>query len=102
MLYVKGIWERGTFTVPDDTPEDKIEWKKADYKREFGKLLEAQGFQVLEMTSPTLSTGRLATEPGRKRYDLYARVIRKPQLVRLSVPDTAVPALQRQGLRLLD
>ena len=80
-LYVKGIWERGTFTVPDDTPEERVAFKIATYKRQFGELLERQGFTVLEMTSPTLSTRRLVTEPGRKRYDLYARVIRKPETI---------------------
>jgi len=99
---VKGIWERGTFTVPDSTPEELIEFKKDEYKREYGKLLERKGFNVLEMTNPTLSTDELKTEPGMKRYNFYARVIRKPEVVRLSVPDIAVPALQKLGLQLLD
>ena len=102
MLYVKGIWQRGTITIPDDIPEDKVQSHKDEYKREFGKLLEKQGFTVLEMTSPTPSTDRLKTEQGRKRYNLYARVIRKPETVRLTVPDIAVPALLKKGLRLLD
>lgn len=102
MLYVKGIWERGTFTVPDDAPESQIQEKFADYKKKFGQLLENQGFNVLEMTSPTLSKSGMITDPGQKRYDLYARVIRKPQTIRLNVPDSAVPSLLHQGLRLLD
>ena len=102
MLYVKGIWERGTFTVPDGIPEVRVNEKIAMYKRQFGELLERQGFTVLGMTSPTLSIRRLITEPGRKRYDLFARVIRKPQTVRLHIPDKAVPALMAKGMRLLD
>jgi hypothetical protein len=101
-LYVKGIWERGTFTVPDDAPDDKVQAKFSDYKRDFGKILERQGFTVLEMTSPTSSKSVLKTEPGQKRYDLYARVIRKPEIVRLSVPDIAVPMLLKNGLQLVD
>ncbi len=102
LFYVKGIWERGTFTVPDDLSEERVQEKVAAYKEAFGKILESRGFTVLEMTSPTLSKGKLKTDPGQKRYDLWARVIRKPQTVRLSVPDIAVPALLKQGLRLLD
>lgn len=102
MLYVKGIWERGTFTIPDDTPDDRIQFKKDEYKREFGQLLEAQGFSVLEMTNPSPTTQKMKAEPGRKRYDVYARVIRKPEVIRFSVPDLAVPALQGQGFKLLD
>jgi hypothetical protein len=102
LLYVKGIWERGTFTVPENTPEDRIQSKSAEYKKTFGKILESQGFIVLEMTSPTLSNGVFKTDPDMKRYEFYARVIRKPQTVRISVPDIAVPALLEKGLRLLD
>jgi len=102
VLYVKGIWERGTFTIPDDVPEDRVQAKKDEYKREFGKLLECQGFTVLEMTNPSPTTQKMKAELGRKRYDVYARVIRKPETVRFSVPDIAVPSLQMTGARLLD
>ena len=102
MFYVKGRWERGTFTVPEDISEDRIQFKIDEYKREFGELLERQGYTVLEMTAPVLSTVFLKTEPGQKRYDFYARIIRKPVTVRLSIPDYAVPHYQKMGLKLLD
>jgi hypothetical protein len=101
-LYVKGIWERGTFTVPSDIPEERVQDKLAEYKNTLGKILESRGFTVLEMTSPTLSKDGFVTEPGEKRYDFYARIIRKPQLVRVSVPDAVDPELLRKGYRLID
>ena len=99
---VKGIWEKGTFTVPEDVSGERVKFKFDEYRRAFGNILEAQGYTVIEMTKPTLSTSVLKTEPGEKRYDFWARVIRKPSIIRLSIPDYAVPHYQKRGLKLLD
>jgi len=95
----KGVWERGTFTVPEDTPHSRIEEVKHKYLRKFGEALERQGFEVLEVLGPMPSQGRMPAEPGRKRYDAFARVRRKPVTLTLEVDETVMPKLEAVGMQ---
>lgn len=99
-LAVKGIWERGTFTVPEDIPESRVQDVAHKYLRRFGEALERQGFEVLEIIGPTVSQGKMPPEPGRKRYDCFARVRRKPITLDLEIPEELIPEMQSKGLKL--
>ena len=101
-LLVKGIWERGTFTVPESISEERLDFEKDKFKQTFGKILEGRGYTVLEMTNPILSTSKMKTEPGLKRYDFHARIIKEPVTMRLHIPDYAVAHYQKMGLKLID
>lgn len=98
----QGIWERATFTVPLNTPHERVMADSYIYANRFGKHLEAQGFTVLEMLQPQITSGRLPTDEDRKRYDLFAYVTRGLREVHTDVPDSVVPELQAKGLKLND
>jgi len=99
-LAAKGIWERGTFTVPEDIPDTRVQEVAPKYLRRFGEALERQGFEVLEIIGPVVSQGRMPAESGRKRYDCFARVRREPQTIRLEIPEELIPEMQDKGLKL--
>ena len=96
----KGIWERGTFTVPEDVPDARVQDVAHKYLRKFGEALELQGFEVLEIIGPAISQGRMLPGPGRKRYDCFARVRRKPVTINLEIPEEIIPEMQSKGLKL--
>ncbi len=99
-IAAKGIWERGTFTVPEDIPDARVQGVAHKYLRRFGEALERQGFEVLEVIGPAVSRGRMPPEPGRKRYDCFARVRRKPVTIDLEIPEQLIPEMQSKGLTL--
>ena len=96
----KGIWERGTFTVPEDIPDVRVQDVAYKYLRRFGEALERQDFEVLEIIGPVVSGGMMRAEPGRKRYDCFARVRRKPVTVTIEIPEKLIPEMQTKGLKL--
>ena len=96
----KGIWERGTFTVPKDRPDARVQSVAYKYMRRFGEALERQGFEVLEIIGPVVSQGKMEAEPGRKRYDCFARARRKPVTVTIEIPEKLIPEMQSKGLKL--
>ncbi len=96
----KGIWERGTFTAPEDTPDTRVQDVAHQYLRKFGEALERQGFEVLEIIGPVVSQGIVPPEPDRKRYDCFARVRRKPVTIALEIPEQLIPEMQDKGLKL--
>ena len=99
-LAAKGIWERGTFTVPEDIPDSRVQVVAHKYLKRFGEALERQGFEVLEIIGPAVSQGKMPAEPGRKRYDCFARVRRKPVTIDLEIPEELIPEMQGKGLKL--
>ncbi len=96
----KGIWERGTFTVPEDVPDARVQDVAHKYLRRFGEALERQDFEVLEIIGPVVSQGRMPAEPGRKRYDCFARVRRQPTTIHLQIEEELIPEMQTKGLKL--
>lgn len=96
----KGVWERGTFTVPDDVPDSRVQSVAHKYMGRFGEALERQGFEVLETLGPIISQGRMPAEPGRKRYDCFARARRRPVIIDLEIPEVLIPEMQSKGLKL--
>lgn len=100
MAFTSGIWERATFTVPDSTPDERVKFESSKYMGRFGRALEAQGFIVKEMLLPQVSVRKIPTEPGRRRYDIFAFVARKPVVSHFDVPDAQVPEMVAGGLKL--
>lgn len=99
-LLRNGTWERASYTVPLDTPEDKVKYSASKYMTRFGDNLEAQGFKVLIMSKPEIDKSRIPTDPDRKRYVLWAWVRRNPATFKIDVPDIAVPSMLEKGMKL--
>ncbi len=95
-----GYWDRATFTVPSDTPDERVQFVADRYRAKFGKYLEEQGFTVKKMTKPLVSRRLFPTEAGRRRYDIYAFVSRRPVELTARVPGVLVPEMQAMGLKL--
>jgi hypothetical protein len=105
-LYTPGqthIWERAGFTVPVDVLEERVQSNAAQYRNRFGDALELQGFEVLGMGPPIHDTGFVAegsTDPDRKKYIIWAKIRRRPVVVKVDVPDEDVPIYQASGYKL--
>lgn len=95
-----GFWDRATFTVPEDVPEERVQFHASKYMGRFGSVLEGQGFTVREMLRPQVSN-RLP-QGGRRRYDILAFVSRKPIVIKERIPDMLVPKMQRLGMKLVE
>jgi len=95
-----GLWERATFTVPEDTLEEQVQFKADVYMARFGIALEHQGFTVREMLRPRVSMRGAPTEQGRRRYDIFAFVSRLPVVTTMDIPDALVPEMLQKGMQL--
>ena len=96
------VWERGSFTVPDDVPHERVCAMSAKYMQRFGQALEAQGFTVLNMSAPQEEGVQVGVAKGRRKYIIQALVTRRPVTVKVDVPDQSVPAMVKQGYKLLE
>lgn len=97
------IWDKATFTVPDDVPEERVQFAADKYRRKYGDILEGQGFEVLEMEQPHMDEGLVAqgtVDPNRRPYVIWARVRRRPVLTTIDAGDREVPAFEKAGFRL--
>ena len=99
-LEVGGFWERATFTVPADTPDERVQFHADKYIAKAAKVFEAQGCTVLEVTKPIVSLGHLVTDDDRRRYDIFFWCRRKPIEYTFEIPDKAVPEMQRLGMKI--
>ena len=95
-----GLWDRGSFTVPDTTSEERGQFVAQKYMVKYGEALEAQGFTVKEMLKPQVDPLQSHINPGRRGYVMYARIMRRPVLHNFWVPDEAAPAIEKLGFRL--
>lgn len=95
-----GFWDMATLTVPEDTPDERVQFVADKYRAKFGKYLEGQGFTVKKMTKPLISKRLFPTEEGRRRYDIFAFVSRRPVELNVRVPEILVPEMQAMGLKL--
>lgn len=98
------VWEKGSFTVPADVTEERVQFVADTYRRKFGKVLEEQGFEVLGMEMPHVGHDVVSvgiTEPNRRRYIIWAKVRRRPIEVKVDVPDRQVAGFQRSGFSLV-
>ena len=100
MVNNDSFWERGTFTVPDGVPLDKVKYVAADYMSRMGRTLERKGYRVERMLPPRESIYLIPYTPGRTRYDVYAFISKKPELVHYDIPDQLVPEMEALGLKL--
>jgi len=95
-----GFWERATFTVPADIPDERVQFHADKYAAKAAKVFEAQGSTVLSCTKPFVSLGHLVTDGDRRRYDIFFWCRRKPENVKLSVPVELIPEFQEKGWEL--
>ena len=94
------IWRRGSFTVPMDVSEQRVQDDAHKYKKKFGEYLEREGFTVLGFDGPHRDTGMVAvamTDPDRRPYRVWAKVTRRLQVVHLDAADKDIPMLQSMG-----
>lgn len=97
------IWQKATFTVPEGVSEERVQFYGDRYIRKFGAVLEADGFEVLEMKQPIVDHSLVAaniTDPNRRPYVIWARIRRRPRTETFDMPDAAVPDLLKAGLKL--
>ena len=99
-LELGGYWERATFTVPIDTPDERVQFNADKYTAKAAKVYEAQGCTVLNFTKPFVSLGHLVTDADRRRYDIFFWCRRKPITLEFQIPEKAIPEMQRQGMKL--
>ena len=99
-LELGGFWERATFTVPHDTPDERVQFKADKYIRKAGYVYEAQGCTVLNHTKPIVSLGHLVTDGDRRRYDIFFWLKRKPETYTIPIPEQLIPEMQSKGLKL--
>lgn len=95
-----GFWERATFTVPADTPDERVQFHADKYIARAAQVFEAQGSQVLKVTKPIVSLGYLPTDDDRRRYDIFFWLRRKPITYELEIPEQLIPDMQKKGLKL--
>ena len=95
-----GFWERATFTVPADTPDERVQFHADKYTAKAAKVFEAQGCTVLEVTKPIVSLGHLVTDADRRRYDIFFWLRRKPVTLEFEIDEKAIPEMQRLGMKL--
>ncbi len=97
-------WEGGVFTVPSDVSDERVQNKAPEYRNKFGEQLEKKGFRVLDMRGPHVIPQHVQAliNPFRRKYRIVARVSRRPVDIKIDVPDSAVPALQGMGMKLVD
>ena len=98
------VWRSGTYTVPAEVSEERVRFTADKFKLKFGKSLELQGFEVLEMGEPERDItvfGVGITEPNRRKYIIWARIRRRPATQVIDVPDEDVPLYQDAGYTLV-
>jgi len=95
-----GFWERATFTVPVDIPDERIQWHADKYTAKAAEVFEAQGCTILKVTKPIVSLGHLPTDGDRRRYDIFFFLRRRPITCELEIPEALIPEMQRRGLKL--
>ena len=95
-----GFWERATFTVPAETPDERVQSNADKYTRRAAKVFEAQGCQILDVTKPIVSLGHLVTDDDRRRYDIFFWCRRKPITYTFEIPEQAIPLMQEKGMKL--
>ena len=96
-----GIWKRASFTVPAETPDERIQFVKDRYMSIWGTLLEQDGWTVLEMRSPhQVRSYKGIDAPDRKRYAVWAWCIRGPITYTVDMPDEWVTEAKKFGFRL--
>ena len=99
------IWRKGTFTVPDTVSEDRVQFAASKYRNTFGQALEVEGFEVLGIEGPYQDHSMVAeamVDPNRRPYCMRAKVRRRPEEIRVDVPDEDVPVYQASGFTLKD
>lgn len=98
------VWEQAFFTVPAEVSEERVQFVGEKYRRKFGASLEARGFEVLGMDGPNVDRGLVAagtTDPNRRAYAIWAKVRRRPTVVKVQVPDEDVPMYLNAGFKLV-
>lgn len=95
-----GFWERATFTVPADTPDERVQFHADKYIAKAAKVYEAQGSTVLNFTKPIVSLGHLVTDDDRRRYDIFFWLRRKPITYNFEIPEKAIPLMQSKGMKI--
>ena len=99
-LELGGYWERATFTVPSDVPDERVQARADKYTAKAAKVYEAQGCTILNFTKPIVSLGRLVTDLDRRRYDIFFWLRRKPVTHNIEVPEQLIPEFQSKGWKL--
>jgi len=99
-----GFWFQGSFYVPILTPDSRGQDQAPFFKKQFAEKLEGEKYhlKVHHITNPTLYRGGIPVPGDLKKYEMWAWVSRRPEVMKLSVPDAYVPMLQRLGLKLKD
>ncbi|MDA1188801.1 MAG: hypothetical protein O2854_03880 [Chloroflexi bacterium] len=96
------IWKSATFTVPIEVTEERVRFSADKYRLKFGKALETQGYNVLHMEQPKEDRSVAAagtTDPDRRRYQIWAKVTRRPVEIRVDVPDADIPIYEKAGFK---
>lgn len=99
-LITGGFWERATFTVPADTPDERVQFHADKYTRKAAEVYESQGCTVLQVTKPIVSLSHLPTDDDRRRYDIFFYLRREPITYKLEIPEQLIPEMQQKGLKL--
>ena len=95
-----GYWERATFTVPIETPDERVQFNADKYTAKAAKVFEAQGCTILDFTKPIVSLGHLVTDDDRRRYDIFFWCRRKPITYTFEIPEEAIPEMEKVGMKL--
>ena len=95
-----GFWERATFTVPADVPDERVQARADKYTAKAAKVFEAQGCTILDFTKPFVSLGHLVTDDDRRRYDIFFWCRREPETINLKIPEQLIPEFQSKGWKL--
>ena len=97
-----GVWERGTFTVPADVSEERVQLVAHKYMSRFGEALEKMGYQVLWMSQARIDPLPIPEDGDRKRYRMMAWVRQRPVEIHMDIPDELVPEMLQKGMKLTE
>ena len=98
-----GVWEMAKFSVPIETPDERVQMVAGEYMKRAGEGFRKQGFTVHEMKRPQVSNLLSFTAgPGRKTYYINVFVSRRPNELTIPIPDYAVLEMQKAGLKLIE
>jgi len=81
------MWHRAVFSVPSDTPKERVLEKGPDFAKVFLKAREEDGWRLTSRVWLDPFPKPVRNEPDRAEYTVWAEFDRKPITHRIEIPE---------------